>query len=80
LKSNIILQQIGMPFISSIFRNSSTSFKKPFGDDVIVDLSRKESRIKMDDDKANFKKEIETLSLTKSAGNSIRIYIHFFFG
>ncbi len=80
MKSNIILQQIGMPFISSIFRNSSTSFKKPFGDDVIVDLSRKESRIKMDDDKANFKKEIETLSLTKSAGNSIRIHIHFFFG
>ena len=75
IKSNILLQQIGMPFISSIFnRNSSTSIKRTLNKeskDLSIDLGLKESRIKLEDEKVSTKKhneEIKPHSISKSAG------------
>lgn len=64
-----------MPFISSIFRNSSTSIKRPFNEDSrdlsAVDLQLKESRIRIEDERSGNRKgqeDIKLRSLTKSAG------------
>lgn len=63
-----------MPFISSIFsRTSSTSIKRPLTKEkkeLSIDLSLKESRIRMEDEKASKKtqEEIKLHSLSKSAG------------
>lgn len=73
-----------MPFISSIFsRTSSTSIKRPLTKEkkeLSIDLSLKESRIRMEDEKASKKtqEEIKLHSLSKSAGKLETFYFCYF--